>query len=305
MSLTLFSHPDCELHNPDPEHPECAERIAAIQDQVIRSGLDYVVRHETGTPATLDMLYRAHSKTYVDELQFKSPQEGHIWLDPDTPMTPDSFRAAQAAAGCAVSAVDYVMAEPNRQAFCVVRPPGHHAMYDKAMGFCLFNNIAVAATHALHEYDLQRVAIIDFDVHHGNGTEDIFKNDERVLFCSSFQSQFYPFSGEDTDSAHIVNIPLPAGTKSLPWREAVYYGWLPRIEEFEPQLILVSAGFDGHAEDEASHFFLVEDDYQWITEKLRALAERFSGGRVVSVLEGGYELSALGRSAVAHMKGLL
>lgn len=305
MPLTVFSHPDCALHNPVSDHPECPERLSAIQDQIIRSGLDYVLRYETGTPASKESLYRAHSKIYVDELEQKTPQEGHIWLDPDTPMTPHSFRAAQAAAGCAISAVDYVMAEPHNQAFCLIRPPGHHATYDTAMGFCLFNNIAVAATHALHKYGLKRIAIIDFDVHHGNGTEDIFKNDQRVLFCSSFQSQFYPFSGEDTVSDHIINIPLPGGTKSLEWREAVYHGWLPEIEQFEPELILISAGFDGHTEDDVAHFFLVEDDYQWITEKLHALADRFSNGRIVSVLEGGYELSALGRSVVAHLKGLL
>lgn len=305
MAITIFSHPDCELHNPDPEHPECPERIAAVLDQVIRSGLDYVVRQQQATPAPLESLYRAHSKAYVDELIAKSPDEGHIWLDPDTPMTAQSFQAAQAAAGAAINAVDLVMREDNAQAFCAVRPPGHHATYDQAMGFCLLNNVAVAATHALHTYDISRVAIIDFDVHHGNGTEDIFKNDDRVLFCSSFQSQFYPFTGEDTHNPHIINLPLPAGCKSLPWREAVYYNWLPALEAHQPELILISAGFDGHAEEEMAQFFLVEDDYFWITEKLKGIADKYANGRIVSVLEGGYNLSALGRSAVAHLKGMM
>lgn len=305
MAITVFSHPDCELHNPDPEHPECPERIAAVLDQLIRSGLDYVVRQQQATPASLESLYRAHSKVYVDELMAKSPTEGHIWLDPDTPMTPQSFQAAQAAAGAAINAVDLVMREENAQAFCAIRPPGHHATYDQAMGFCLLNNIAVAATHALHSYDISRIAIIDFDVHHGNGTEDIFKHDDRVLFCSSFQSQFYPFTGEDTNSPHIVNLPLPAGCKSLAWREAVYYNWLPALEAHQPELILISAGFDGHAEEEMAQFFLVEDDYFWITEKLKLIADKYAHGRIVSVLEGGYHLSALGRSAVAHLKGMM
>lgn len=305
MSITIFSHPDCELHNPDPEHPECPQRISAILDQVIRSGLDFVVRQQQPTPAPLTSLYRAHSKAYVDELIAKAPSEGHIWLDPDTPMTADSFKAAQMAAGAAINAVDLVMTEKNAQAFCAVRPPGHHATYDQAMGFCLLNNIAVAAAHALHQYGLSRIAIVDFDVHHGNGTEDIFKNDDRVLFCSSFQSQLYPFSGEDTDSPHIVNIALPAGCKSLPWRETVYYNWLPALEAHQPELILISAGFDAHAEEEMAQFFLVEDDYFWISEKIKAIADKYAAGRIVSVLEGGYNLSALGRSAVAHLKGMM
>ncbi|RUO33340.1 histone deacetylase family protein [Aliidiomarina soli] len=305
MSITIFSHPDCELHNPDPEHPECPERIAAIQDQLIRSGLDYVLRQKEATAAPLEAVYRAHSKAYVDELQRMLPADGHVWLDPDTPITGDSFRAALAAAGAAINAVDEVMQGKEQQAFCAIRPPGHHATYDQGMGFCLLNNVAIAACHALHDYPIERVAIIDFDVHHGNGTEDIFQNDERVLLCSSFQSQLYPFTGDDTDNAHIVNIPLPAGTKSLAWREAVYHGWLPALEAFKPQLILISAGFDGHAEEEMAHFFLVEDDYFWITEKLKRVAEQHAEGRVVSVLEGGYNLSALGRSVVAHLKGLL
>lgn len=305
MSISIFSHPDCELHNPNSEHPECAERIAAVLDQIIRSGLDYVVRHEQAPVAPMDALYRAHSRMYIDDLVAKSPAAGHIWLDPDTLMTPHSFTAAQAAAGAAIGAVDHVMQHPSTQAFCAVRPPGHHATYTQAMGFCLVNNVAVAAAHALHSYDLERIAIIDFDVHHGNGTEDIFKNDERVLLCSAFQSHLFPHTGDDTSSDHIINVALPAGCKSLEWREAVYHQWLPALAAHRPELIFISAGFDGHAEEEMAQFFLVEDDYFWITEKLKDVADKYAAGRIVSVLEGGYELSALGRSAVAHLKGML
>lgn len=305
MAIRLFTHPDCDLHNPDPEHPECPARIAAITDQLIRSGLDYVLRQQVAEPASLEAVYRAHSRAYVDELIAKTPSEGHIWLDPDTPMTAASMRAAFAAAGAGIAAVNGVMQSEDRQAFCAVRPPGHHATYDQAMGFCLLNNVAIAATHALHQFDLQRIAIIDFDVHHGNGTEDIFQHDERVLFCSSFQSQLYPFSDEHSHCKGIIKTALPAGSKSLAWREAVYHSWLPALNEFKPELILVSAGFDGHSEEELAQFFLVEDDYFWISEKLKRIADTHASGRIVSILEGGYSLSALGRSVVAHLKGLL
>lgn len=307
MSLTVFSHPDCELHNPDPDHPECPARIAAITDQLIRSGLDFVTRQEIATAASLQQIYRAHSESYINQLQASIPEQGHVWLDPDTPATPHTFQAAVAAAGAAINAVDEVMTQVDAQAFCAVRPPGHHATRDKAMGFCILNNVAIAACHAMEVHGLQRIAIVDFDVHHGNGTEDIFKNDKRVLFCSAFQSQFYPFVGEEKEQtpAHILNLPLPAGTKSLPWREAVYHGWFEALETHKPELILISAGFDGHSEEEMAQFFLVEDDYYWISEKLKKIATRHAEGRIVSVLEGGYDLSALGRSAVAHLKGLM
>lgn len=305
MSITIFSHPDCELHNPDENHPERPERMQAINDQLIRSGMEFVVQQKDADIAELEHIYRAHSKIYVDELIAKNPQEGHIWLDPDTPMTPNSLTAAKRAAGAAINAVDEVMNGANQQAFCAVRPPGHHATYDQAMGFCLFNNIAIAACYAMHKYDLERIAIVDFDVHHGNGTEDIFKNDDRVLFCSSFQSAFYPFTGEDSTHKNVVNVPLAAGCKGPEWRAAVTESWFNAIEQMKPQLILISAGFDGHAEDEMGQFFLREDDYHWISEQLKQVADRHCQGRIVSTLEGGYNLSALGRSVVAHLKGMM
>ncbi|WP_404400354.1 histone deacetylase family protein [Idiomarina seosinensis] len=305
MSITLFTHNDCNLHNPDPNHPESPARIDAINDQIIRSGLDYVLVREQASKATIEDIYRVHDRHYVDELFAKQPAEGHIWLDPDTPMTADTLPSALMAAGANINAIDKVMGHENHQAFCAVRPPGHHATRSQAMGFCIFNNIAVGARYAMEAYQLDRIAIIDFDVHHGNGTEDIFKNDPRVLFCSSYQQQLFPFVDEDNNSDHIISVGLPPGCKSLEWREAVYQQWLPRLDDFKPQLILISAGFDGHIEDEMSQFLLTEDDYFWVTDHLKRLADKHCQGRIVSTLEGGYDESALGRSVVAHLKGLL
>lgn len=286
-------------------HPEEPARMSAINDQIIRSGLELAIRQRDGKAASKEQLYHAHDVNYVHEIFNKAPDEGHVWLDPDTLMTPGSLQAALYAAGCGIDAVDEVMHSDNPRAFCVVRPPGHHATHDQAMGFCIFNNIAVAATHAMAAYDLERVAIIDFDVHHGNGTEDIFSNDERVLLCSSFQHPFYPDTGADTISPHIINSPMPAGTSGEQWRAEVEQRWLPALDHFSPQLILVSAGFDGHAEDDMGNFNLREDDYFWIAKRLKELAERHCEGRVIGMLEGGYDHSSLGRSVVAFVKGLI
>ncbi|MGM0480365.1 MAG: histone deacetylase family protein [Pseudomonadota bacterium] len=305
MSITLFTHKDCALHNPDPHHPESPARIDAINDQIIRSGLDYVLVREQASAADINDIYRVHEQHYVNDLFDKVPKEGHIWLDPDTPMTANTLTSALMAAGANINAVDKVMQNENHQAFCVIRPPGHHATRDQAMGFCIFNNIAIAARYAMHHYGLERIAIVDFDVHHGNGTEDIFKDDGRVLFCSSYQKQLFPFVDEDNNNDHIISIGLPPGCKSLEWREAVHAQWFPRLDAFKPQLILISAGFDGHIEDEMSQFLLVEDDYFWVTDHLKRLADKHCQGRIVSTLEGGYDESALGRSVVAHLKGLL
>lgn len=305
MSITLFTHKDCALHNPDPHHPESPARIDAINDQIIRSGLDFVLVREQATASDLAPIYRVHDKDYVDGLFEKAPTEGHIWLDPDTPMTPETLASALMAVGANINAVDHVMQHTNQQAFCAVRPPGHHATRNQAMGFCIFNNIAIAAQYAMDKYDLERVAIVDFDVHHGNGTEDIFEAEPRVLFCSSFQQQLYPFVDENHNNEHILSIGLPPGCKNYEWREAVYEKWFPKIDAFKPQLILISAGFDGHVEDEMSQFLLKEEDYFWVTEQIKRLADKHCNGRIVSTLEGGYDLSALGRSVVAHLKGML
>lgn len=305
MSIVIFSHLDCLDHIPDEQHPECPARLTAINDQLIRSGMDFVIVKKDADDAPLNALYKAHSKAHVDLVFSQIPNENHEWIDPDTLVTPGSKAAALKAAGAAVGAVDDVMTTLNKQAFCAVRPPGHHATRDKAMGFCLFNNIAIAAYHALEAHGLKRIAIVDFDVHHGNGTEDIVQGDERILFCSSFQQAFYPFTGEDTSAGNIHNVPLPAGCKGPQWQEAVSAKWFKTLDEFAPQLILVSAGFDGHAEDDMSQFLLKEEDYHWISLKLKEIADKHCDGRIVSCLEGGYNLSALGRSVVAHLKGIL
>jgi acetoin utilization deacetylase AcuC-like enzyme len=206
------------------------------------------------------------------------------------------------AAGAAVLAVDLVLEKKVTSAFCAVRPPGHHACRARPMGFCIFNNVAVAARHALERHGLERVAIIDFDVHHGNGTEDIFEDDDTVLMASTFQHPFYPYSGTESPARNMVNVPLPAGAGSREFREAVREAWIPALNDFSPQLLVFSAGFDAHAEDEMAMLRFSDADYAWVTEQLKAVADQHSGGRMVSMLEGGYALSALGRSAVQHIK---
>lgn len=305
MAITLFSHPSCYLHLAGDDHPEQPARLSAINDQLIRSGLEFIVQQRDATPASAEALYHVHDKLYVDEIYAKKPEDGYIWLDPDTQMMKHSLNAALHAAGATINAVDQVMSDTNQQAFCNVRPPGHHATRSQAMGFCIFNNIAVAAAYALEHHNLSRVAIVDFDVHHGNGTEDIFAADSRVLFCSSFQYPLYPNTGEHPSASNIANLPLPALCKPAIWREQILQHWLPRINEFKPQLILVSAGFDGHREDDMAQFLLTEADYQWIAQQLKQLADQHCQGRIVAALEGGYALSALGRSVVAFLKGLM
>ncbi len=286
-------------------HPECPDRLGAIQDQLLASGLDFVLMHHDAPAASREQLCRVHSEAYVQEIFDKAPAEGQAWLDPDTTMNPHSLSAALHAAGAVVHGVDLVMSGQSHAAFCSVRPPGHHAERDRAMGFCIFNNVAVGAAHALQAHGLRRVAILDFDVHHGNGTEHIFQDRAEVMFCSTFQHPFYPFSGADVDAEHIVNVPLPAGAGGEDFKKAVESRWLPRLDAFEPELIFISAGFDAHLEDDMAGLRLVEQDYAWVTSEIRRLAEKHAGGRIVSTLEGGYALSALGRSVSAHLNVLL
>ena len=219
-------------------------------------------------------------------------------------MNPGTWDAALRAAGAAVLATDLVAGGKAESAFCSVRPPGHHATRTRAMGFCIFNNVAVAAMHALEAHGLERVAIVDFDVHHGNGTEEIFEDDERVLMAGSFQHPFYPYSGTDHPARNMFNVPLPAGTGSQGFREAAERVWLPALDDFAPQMIFFSAGFDAHVEDDMAMLRLVDQDYAWVTERVKAIADRHARGRIVSLLEGGYALSALGRSVVQHLKVL-
>ena len=286
-------------------HPEQPARLSAIFDRLIASGLEMIVRQIDAPLATREQLERVHEPHYVQSVFDQAPTEGLIMLDPDTAMGPHTLAAALRAAGAVVHGVDLVMNREFQAVFCAVRPPGHHAERDRAMGFCFFNNVAVGAAHALAAHGLERVAIVDFDVHHGNGTEHIFETEPRVLFCSSFQHPFYPFTGHETDTPHIVNITLPAGSDGARFRDEVERHWLHRLHEFQPQLVLISAGFDGHAEDDMSHVRLREPDYIWITRELKKVADQYASGRIVSTLEGGYNLSALGRSAVAHIDALL
>jgi acetoin utilization deacetylase AcuC-like enzyme len=287
-----------------PHHPECPARIHAIEDQLIASGLFGYLQHHDAPEATREQLLRVHDAAYLDSIIVAAPQQGTVDLDGDTVMNPYTYPAALRAAGAAVMAVDLVMAHKVENAFCNIRPPGHHAERAQAMGFCIFNNVAVAAAHALAAHGLGRVAIADFDVHHGNGTEQMFHDDPRVMLCSTFQHPFYPYVGADSGNDHIINVPLSAGSGSEEFRKAVIERWLPALVAFKPEMLLISAGFDAHREDDMAMLRLVDADYAWVTERLKEVATAHCHGRIVSMLEGGYELHALGRSAMAHIKVL-
>lgn len=303
--LAIVTHDDCFLHDPGPLHPDQPERLSAIRNQLISSGMEFVVRTYDAPLASHDQLCAVHDASYVDRIFDSAPTSGRVEIDGDTYMMRHTLTAALRATGAVVLAVDLVMRDEACPVFCAVRPPGHHAERERAMGFCLFNNVAIGAAHALAKYDLGRVAILDFDVHHGNGTENIFADDPRVLICSSFQHPFYPYSGHASDSANLVAVPLPAGTRGPQFRAAITQHWLPQLERFRPEFIFVSAGFDAHILDDMSGVALGENDYGWLTEQIMAVAKQYASGRVVSVLEGGYEPGALGRSVVAHMKAML
>ena len=304
MATAFITHADCMKHDMGTYHPECPTRLSAIDDQLISSGIaPYLDRHDA--PVAGDVhLARVHPRNYINAIKAAAPDDGIVHLDPDTAMSRGTLPAALRAAGAGVLAVDLVMEGKYDNAFCSVRPPGHHATRNRAMGFCFFNNIAVAAKHALEAHGLERVAIVDWDVHHGNGTEEIFAGDDRVLMASTFQHPFYPYSGADDPAHNMVNVPMPAGAGSQQFREVVEQIWLPALEKFQPQMIFISAGFDAHIEDDMAMMRLVDQDYGWTTQKLVEIAERHGKGRVVSMLEGGYALSALARSVVQHLRAL-
>ena len=308
MSTAFYSHPDCRLHQMGEGHPECPQRLAAIDDYLIASGLDIALEPREAPIATLRDIEYAHNAGYVNELcdllgQLQASGESRA-LDPDTAACPDTLKAVLRAAGAAVAATDAVLDGEIENAFCSIRPPGHHATRGAAMGFCFINNVAVAARHALDARGLQRVAIIDFDVHHGNGTEDIIAGDERVLMASFFQHPLYPYTGAVPKGTNMVNLPVPPYTRGPELRELIDANWMPRLEEFRPQMIFISAGFDAHREDDLGQLGLVEADYEWITLRIKALADRHAQGRIVSCLEGGYHLGALARSVAAHLRVL-
>ena len=308
MATAVYSHSECRLHDMGEGHPESSHRLDAIADHLLAKGLCGAIESREAPLASLADVERAHSPAYVRRLKQLLEEVDACGLpydiDADTVASPGTWRAALRAAGAAVAATDAVLDGSLTNAFCAVRPPGHHATRDAAMGFCFFNNVAVAALHALEARGLERVAIVDFDVHHGNGTEDIVAGDERLLMASIFQHPLYPGSGVRPLGSNMVNVPLAPYSGGRELREAVDTLWLPRLDAFRPQMIFVSAGFDAHREDELAQLALVEADYAWVTRRIREVADRHAGGRIVSCLEGGYALSALGRSVEAHLRAL-
>jgi acetoin utilization deacetylase AcuC-like enzyme len=308
-----FTHPDCRKHEMGRGHPECPQRLDAIEDRLLASGIGNLLERREAPQAPLGDIELAHSRMHVASIrglgqeladQINAGGSDYAAIDPDTLMNTHSWDASLRAAGATLAATDAVMAGELENAFCAVRPPGHHACRDRAMGFCIFNNIAVAAKYALERHGLKRVAIVDFDVHHGNGTEDIFSGDERVLMVSFFQHPFYPYTGTEHPAHNMVNFPVPAYTRGAPIREAIEKLWVPRLEEFKPEMIFISAGFDAHREDDLGQLGLVEADYTWITRRIKDIAKRHAQGRIVSSLAGGSNLDALGRAAEAHIRAL-
>lgn len=304
--LRLYTHASCLQHDPGAGHAESPLRLQAVLQALDTDRFAAIDRIEAPR-ATRSQLLRVHTREHVDRVLGSVPTAGLVQLDADTALSPGSGEAALRAAGAVCAAVDAVMTGPYKRAFCAVRPPGHHATADEPMGFCLFNSLAVAAAHALEAHGLKRVAIADFDVHHGNGTQAIFVHEPRVLFISSHQQPLYPGSGAagETGASHIVNAPLPPGSGSDEFRQLWEGQLLPRIVAFRPQLVLVSAGFDAHRDDPLADLRLGSEDFAWITGRLLDLARRHAKGRLVSSLEGGYNLRALAASAAAHVGALL
>lgn len=308
MSTAYLSHPDCRRHDMGAGHPECPQRLDAIEDWLIASGIgETLVRLEAEEVRMADV-ERAHTHGYVSEvaevLQACAANGSHHAMDPDTVANPHTWAAALRAAGAAVQATRLVLDGTHENAFCAVRPPGHHATRDQTMGFCFFNNVAIAARYALDVRGLKRVAIVDFDVHHGNGTEDIIAGDDRVLMVSIFQDPLYPYSGAVPKGENMVNVPVPAYTRGGEVREMVEAMWLPALERFKPQMIFISAGFDAHRDDDLGQLGLVEADYEWLTLRIMDVARAHAQGRVVSCLEGGYHLGALARSVGVHLRAM-
>ncbi|MDT8992039.1 histone deacetylase family protein [Curvibacter sp. APW13] len=308
-----FTHRDCRKHEMGAGHPECPERLDAIDDRLLVSGVLDVLDRREADPAPIADIELAHGRMYIasirgltdglrEEINAGGPT--HAQIDPDTSINVHTWDAALRSAGAAIAATDAVMAGDLANAFCAIRPPGHHACKDKAMGFCFFNNVAIAARYALERHGLKRVAIVDFDVHHGNGTENIVAGDQRILMVSFFQHPFYPEGGSLSNASNLVNMPVPAYTKGEQVRALIEQHWLPRLEAYKPEMVFISAGFDAHREDDMGQMGLTEADFAWITKRIKEVAQRYAQGRIVSCLEGGYDLSALARSVEAHIRVL-
>ncbi|MZR32113.1 histone deacetylase family protein [Sneathiella litorea] len=306
MTTYLFTHRDCLFHDTGTGHPERADRLRAVLHKLDLENFPMLERRDAPL-ASQEQLALAHDKAHLDYLVTRAPSVGIIELDPDTKMSPGSQTAAQYAAGAVIAAIDVVMDEAKTNAFCAIRPPGHHAEADHAMGFCLYNNVAIGAYYARKKYNLERIAVVDFDVHHGNGTQAIFERDPGMFYASTHQAHFYPGTGDasETGVGNIVNVPLVAGSGSRAFREAYDNVILPALEAFRPELIIISAGFDGHEKDPLANLNLTAADFGWITKKLVAIADSQSGGRIVSALEGGYDLEGLAEGVDAHVKALL
>ncbi len=305
MKNAFFYHKDCTLHDMGDGHPESPFRIEAIRERLQHAGMLSEMLQVEPSEADRKYITNVHPDIYVSQLENLAPGNGRIMVDPDTALMKDSIHAAYLAAGAAIEATDMVMSGQAGTAFCAVRPPGHHAERSKTMGFCFFNNIAIAAQHAMDFHNLERIAIVDFDVHQGNGTIDIFQNDPRVLVCSSFEYPLYPYSHFNVDRPNIINSPLEAYTRGIQFRRTVERDWFSRLQEHKPQLILISAGFDAHKADPLAHLELEEKDYRWVTRLVMDVARMYSHGRVVSMLEGGYDLKALAASVELHLEGLM
>ena len=308
-----YTHRDCRLHEMGPGHPECPARLDAIEDRLLVTGVADALQHCEVPLASLADIELAHDRMHMAALRGLSDRlieekaaggPPYVQVDTDTSMNRHTWTAALRAAGAALAATDAVMAGEIENAFCSVRPPGHHATRTKAMGFCFFNNVAIAAKYALQRYNLKRVAVVDFDVHHGNGTEDILAGDPRALMVSIFQHPFYPYCGDQEPASNMLNVPVPAYTKGMEVRDIVDMVWMPRLESFKPEMIFVSAGFDAHREDDMGQLGLNEQDYAWITMRVKDVARRFARGRIVSCLEGGYMMGPLARSVEAHVRVL-
>jgi acetoin utilization deacetylase AcuC-like enzyme len=306
MTTLLYTHPACLEHDPGSHHPESPHRLRAVLAALAQPEFARLERREAPRGG-LDEVMRVHPRPFIEAVLAAVPTRGHAALDADTVLSPGSGEAALRAVGAVVAAVDAVVAGEGDNAFCAVRPPGHHAESDHAMGFCVFNSVAIGAQRARQTHGLERAAVIDFDVHHGNGTQEIFENNPHVFYASTHQSPLYPGTGarSETGVGNVVNVPLRPGAGSTEFRRAFDDVILPALEDFRPDILLISAGFDAHRRDPLAQLMLVEADYAWVTERLAAAAARHCEGRIISSLEGGYDLEALGASAAAHVRALM